>query len=143
VKFDGVASFTAQMRELARVAPVELDAALVRVGEEVVVPASKNRANSVFSGATPHDGTSARLADQTRAVRTPKGAAIVNDKVYANVQDRGGRTWHAQSRVGRSAMPAGRGVPATHFISGAVFDDPAFFVALERELDLLVERHLK
>jgi phage gpG-like protein len=130
------------MRELARVAPVELDAALVRVGEETIVPASKSRAQAAFSGAPPHDGTSVRLADQTKMVPTPKGAAIVNDKVYANVQNWGGRTHGAISRVGRSAMPKGSGVPATHFISDAARDNPAFTAAMERELAALVTKHL-
>ena len=135
-------SFTLRMRELARVAPVELDAALVRVGEEVVVPASQRRAQAVFSGAPPHDGTTARLADQTRVVPTPKGAAVVNSKVYANVQNWGGHTWHAQSRIGRSAMPKGAGVPGTRFISDAAKDSPEFNAAIDRELSSLISKYL-
>jgi hypothetical protein len=138
----GVEGFTRAMRELARVCPTELDDALVRVGEATIVPASRSKAAAVFSGAPPHDGTSTRLADQTRVVKTPKGAAVVNDKVYANVQNWGGHTWHAQSRLGRSHKPPGPGVPATHFIDQAARDNPAFDAAMQRELERLVDRFL-
>ena len=135
----GLTDLVAAMRELQRIAPHELDAALLRLTEKDVIPASKALAAQRFSGAAPRDGTSKRLADSTRAVPTPRGVAVVNSKVYANVQNWGGRTTHAISRGGGAV---GGEIKASHFLSDAAYENPVLYADLERAFTALVEKHL-
>ena len=120
------------MRELNRVAPAELDAAMVRVSERTILPAARSL--------TPR--RSGALAASTRVVQTPKGVAFTNPKVYANVQHFGGQTWHARSGPLHSVKSPGPGITGKRFITRAVEHNPAFDRAMLDELEALVLRHL-
>ena len=137
---DGV-RLTRALRELQRVAPVAVDDAMERVARTAVLPVART-------------GLRGSLKGSTVVKATTQGPQFVNTKVYANVQHWGGHTWHAQSRVGRSASNAyrahnGPGIKGSFGVWDALSSSrdenvlrPYVASAIAREIDALLTKHL-
>jgi len=124
--------FARVMRDLALVAPVEVDQRLAKVARTRVLPDARSRTRR---------GKTGQLASSLNVGVGARGPVFKNPLAYANVQYWGGRTWHAQSRVGRSAMPVGKAIAGRPAIYEAL-QEPMVALAIGRELDDMMRKHL-
>ena len=133
-----VKSFTAAMRQLEKVAPAEVDGAMLRVATREALPQIRSKGSLAAK-------TTVQPARDAGTVH--HGVEFRNDAVHANVQHWGGQTWFARSRVGDPARKASlargnRAIKGKRFVIDAVDNDPRFDQMLLDELEALILRVL-
>jgi hypothetical protein len=126
MRVEGVDDFVRGIRELERVAPIEVNDELAEVAERTILPVAE-KYTPVGDG---RSGTPGRLKAGTKIVKVRGVPAFVNKQPYANTQHWGRKT--------RGAVTGARFVPrAVKDTIGEVTRE------IEERLSRLLERHLR